>query len=96
MGGFNLSFRRETFLNAGGYDTNLDFGGDEWDPLARLKKLGTVIYDPEAFMYVGLRRYRVGFFKWFFVHNLYYYILNYQLARLFKRVLIRAKPVRNI
>ncbi|HCM38075.1 MAG: Glycosyl transferase [Candidatus Gottesmanbacteria bacterium GW2011_GWB1_43_11] len=94
LGGFNFAYRRKTFLRLGGYRTYLDFGGDEWEPLARLKKVGKVIYDPLLLMYVSTRRYRVGFIRWFFVHNFYYYILNFWLARLFKKTLIHAPAVR--
>lgn len=96
LGGFNLSFRRKEFLKLGGYNTYLDFGGDELDVLSRLKQVGTIVFDPQAYMHVSLRRYRVGFVKWLFVHCLYYYVLNYWLSSIFKRPIIRARPVRNI
>lgn len=96
LGGFNLAFHKDTFLKLGGYRTYLDFGGDEWDVLERLRKVGKIVYAPNAFMYVSTRRYRVGFIRWFFVHNLYYYIFNYWSAKLFKRSLIHAQPVRNL
>ncbi len=96
LGGFNFAYRRGIFLKAGGYRTYLDSGADEIEPLIRLSKLGRVIFDPQAFMYVSLRRYRVGFLRWFFIHHSYYYVLNFVLAMLFKKTFIRTKPVRNI
>lgn len=96
MGAFNFAFRRQTFLDLGGYKTYLDFGGDEWDPLERLRKVGKIVFDPKLIINVSTRRYRVGFLRWFFVHNLYYYIINYTLARFLKRAVIHAQPVRNI
>lgn len=96
LGGYNFAFRKDVFLKIGGYRTYLDFGGDEWDPLQRLSRVGQVVFEPKALMHVSLRRYRVGFFRWWFVETLYYYNLNYWLAKIFKRTIIRAKPVRNI
>jgi len=96
LGGYNFAFSKNVFLKSGGYKTYLDFGGDELEPLARLKKMGKVVFDIQAYIYVSTRRYRVGFIKWFFVHNLYYYFLNYALAKVFKKQIIKAKAVRNI
>lgn len=96
LGAFNFAFRRKKFLDLGGYRTYLDFGGDEWDPLTRLRKAGKVIFDPNLKIHLSLRRYRVGIIKFIFVHLLYYYTLNYILAKIFKRTLIHAKPVRDV
>lgn len=96
LGAFNLAFHRETFVKLGGYHTYLDFGGDEWDVVARLRKTGTIVFIPKAYMYISNRRYKVGFFKWLLVHAFYYYTLNYLLAKIFKRTLIHAQPVRNL
>ena len=96
LGGFNLAFRRELFLKLGGYRTYLDFGGDEWDVIARLRKVGKIVYEPRTSMQISTRRYRVGFLRWFFVHNLYYYFINYTITQILKRPLIHAPPVRNI
>lgn len=96
LSAFNFAFRRSTFLGLGGYHMYLDFGGDEWDPLSRLQNIGKVIYDKDTYMYVSMRRYRVGFVRHIIVHAFYYYFLNYLLARIFKRTVIRAQPVRNI
>ncbi len=95
LGGFNFAFRRKTFLELGGYRTYLDFGGDEIDPLARLKRAGKVVYDHQLSVHIDMRRYREGFLRFLFVHTLYYYLLNYALAYVFKRPVIRAQPVRN-
>lgn len=83
FGAFNFAFRRQTFLDIGGYHTYLDFGGDEWEPLFRLRKVGKVIFDPNLRIHLSLRRYRVGFVKFIVVHLLYYYSLNYILATVY-------------
>ena len=91
---YNLSYRRKVFLDLGGYDTSLDFGGDELDVLARLKKVGKAVFSPELCPRTDGRRYKVGFFTFLFKHALYYYGLNYFLAKHFRKSVIRAKPVR--
>lgn len=94
LGAFNFAMRREVFIALGGYHTYLDAGGDEWDPLARLKKVGKIVYDHQIKIDINTRRYREGFLKFFFVHWLIYYTLSYQLSRIFKRRFIQLKAVR--
>lgn len=91
---FNLSYIKDAFLALGGYNTRLDFGGDELDVLERLKKAGKVVYLPDLVPTTSGRRYRVGIFRFFFKHMLYYYWLNYILRKYFGIQIIRAKPVR--
>jgi len=91
---YNLSYKREIFLSLGGYDTFLDFGGDELDVLARLKKVGKIVFTNKICPQTDGRRYKVGFFTFFFKHALFYYMLNYILAKYFRKSLIQAKPIR--
>lgn len=91
---FNLSFKKEVFETIGGYNTHLDFGGDELDILERLKKAGKIVFDIDLKSYPSSRRGTVGFFKLFFKHWLIDYYLGYWLAKIFKKPLIRGKPVR--
>ncbi|OGG03815.1 hypothetical protein A2W14_04705 [Candidatus Gottesmanbacteria bacterium RBG_16_37_8] len=91
---YNLSYKRLVFLDLGGYDVSLDFGGDELDVLSRLKKVGKIAFTNKLCPQTDGRRYKVGFFTFLFKHALYYYTLNYLLARFFRKSLIRAKPVR--
>ena len=91
---FNLSYRKDVFLAKGGYDTTLDFGGDELDVLERLKTYGKVMYLPNIEPITSGRRYQVGMFRFFFQHAFYYYWLNYILRKYFGKRVIRAKPVR--
>lgn len=93
----NFAFKREVFLGLGGYRTYLPLGtGDEWDPLWRLQRVGKVVYDPRLLTTLSLRRYRVGFIKFWLVHCFYYYILGGIVAQIFKRPIIQAAPVRNV
>ena len=91
---YNLSYKKQVFLDLGGYNTALDFGGDELDVLTRLKKVGKIAFSPKICPQTDGRRYKVGFFTFLFKHALYYYTLNYLLARFFRKSLICAKPVR--
>lgn len=91
---YNLSYRRQKLLDLGGYDTSLDFGGDELDVTRRLKKVGKIAFCNKLNPKTDGRRYKVGFLTFFFKHALFYYSLNYFLARFFKKSLIKAKPVR--
>lgn len=91
---FNLSFKKDIFLQIGGYNTYLDFGGDELDILERLKKAGKVYFDQDLTAYPSSRRAKLGFWQLLIKHTLIDYYLNYFLAKLFRRTIIRGKPVR--
>lgn len=90
----NLSYKKNVLLSLGGYNTKLDFGGDELDVLARLKKKGKVVFSSRLGPVTSGRRYRVGLFTFFFKHMLYYYWLNYIIGKITGKALTRAKPVR--
>lgn len=97
LGAFNFAYRRQIFLKLGGYRTYLELGGgDEIDPLQRLRTAGKIVFDPNLKIKISLRRYRVGFWRWFVIHNLYYYFVGYLLCSIFKRPLIKPVAVRNI
>ena len=91
---FNLSYRKDIFLKIGGYNTNLDFGGDELDVLRRLKKEGKVVLSANLMPQTSGRRFTVGIFTFLLKHVFYYYWLNYLFGRIFNRPLTKAKPVR--
>ena len=92
--GFNLSFKKEVFKKIGGYYTYLDFGGDELDILSRLKKAGKVIFDRTLRPHPSSRRAKTGFWRLLIKHTFICYFLNYFLAHLFKRPIIKGQPVR--
>ena len=91
---FNLSYRKSVFKKIGGYNTYLDFGGDELDILDRLKKAGKVIYDPKLFAYPSSRRAKEGFWRLMIKHTLIDYYGGYIVAKIFKKPLIKGKPIR--
>lgn len=95
-GAFNFIYRKKAFLDLGGYRTYLDHGGDEWDVLIRLQKRGKIRFDPTLTMNLSTRCFREGFLHWLFVETIYYYIINFFLASIFKRSLVKVKHVRNI
>lgn len=91
---FNLSFKKNVFNKIGGYNTYLDFGGDELDMLARLKRVGRVYFDVRLHPNPSSRRAKVGFWSMLIKHTLIDYYLNYFLAKIFKKPILRGKPVR--
>lgn len=91
---FNLSFRKSAFLQIHGYTTYLDFGGDEIDFLRKLKSAGPVFFDPTLIVYPSSRRAKDGIVRLIFKHTIIDYYANLILAYLFKRPVIRGKPVR--
>ena len=91
---FNFSFRRDAFDKIGGYNTYIDYGGDELDLRNRLEKAGKIIYDPRLSPLSSNRRTKVGFFRFVFKEGLIDYYLSYVLAKIFKRPIITGKPVR--
>lgn len=91
---FNLSYRKSAFKKIGGYNTYLDFGGDELDILDRLKKAGKIIYDPKLYAYPSSRRAKEGFWRLMIKHTLIDYYGGYLVAKIFKKPLIKGKPIR--
>lgn len=92
---YNLSYKKEAFQKLGGYNTNLEWGGDELDVLRRLKRVGKTVFSDHLIPpLTDGRRYKVGFFVFLFKHVFYYYWFNYLTARLFGKSNIRTKPVR--
>ena len=90
---FCISYRKDVFLKIGGYNTNLDFGGDELDVMHRLKKEGKVVYSSGFTVTTSGRRFKVGFLH-FLKHIVINYWLNYMTAKMLGRQYISAKPVR--
>jgi glycosyltransferase involved in cell wall biosynthesis len=91
---FNMSYRKSVFMKIGGYNTYLDFGGDELDILDRLKKEGKIIYDTKLYAYPSSRRAKEGFWRLMIKHTLIDYYGGYIVAKIFKKPLIKGKPIR--
>lgn len=91
---FNFSFRKRAFDKIGGYNTYIDYGGDELDLRNRLEKVGKIMYDSRLSPLSSNRRSKVGFFRFVFKEGLFDYYVGYVMAKLFKRTVIKGKPVR--
>jgi glycosyltransferase involved in cell wall biosynthesis len=91
---FNLSFRKSAFVEAGGYTTYLEAGGDEIDILAKLKKTGRILFDSGLAVYPSSRRAKGGFLSYYLRHGVIGYGLAYLLAQHCKRNVIKYQPVR--
>lgn len=85
----NIAFYKN---NWHGYDTALTQGGDELDLLRRLRKEGRVAFDNNNPTYTSARRQVRGFLYNFFITFWIYYILEYNLARIFKRPVLGSAP----
>lgn len=70
--GSNIAYWKSAFVRAGRYNTDLPGIGDEQDFLARLTKVGKVIYDGAITVFVSPRRLHGRFFQFVFVDVLYY------------------------
>lgn len=53
----NLAVRKDAFLKIGGFDTNIEFYGDDTDIARRLSKLGKVKFMHNFVMYTSARRF---------------------------------------
>ena len=85
----NIAFKKNLF---DGYDTNLPQGGDELDIIRRLKKKGPVRFNNDNPTFTSSRRLERGFVYNFIVSWLIFYILEYNLNRLFGRPILGASP----
>jgi len=50
--GFNMAYRRDALLNAGGY-VNVR-KGEDWELATRLRRYGKIVFDPEAYVYTDV------------------------------------------
>jgi glycosyltransferase involved in cell wall biosynthesis len=87
--GTNIAFKKSAW---DGYDTSLTQGGDELDLLRRLRKRGPVYFYLKNPSLTSSRRLTRGFFYNFFITFLIYYILEYNLSRLFKHSVLGSAP----
>jgi glycosyltransferase involved in cell wall biosynthesis len=87
--GTNVAFRRDAFVRAGGYDTNVLVGGDEVALFRRLRAVGLTRYTDSLWVDTDARRTEVGFVRFFFGTVLLHYIFNYPIYRLTGRSLIK-------
>ncbi len=85
----NIAFKKDYWH---GYDTNLTQGGDELDLIRNLRKQGRVVFVNGNPTLTSARRLTRGFIYNFVVTFLIYYILEYNLSRIFKRPILGTAP----
>jgi glycosyltransferase involved in cell wall biosynthesis len=87
--GTNVAFRRDAYLRAGGFDTNVLVGGDEIGLFRRLRRVGQTRYTDELWVETDPRRTEVGFLRFFFGTVLLHYVFNYPFYRITGRSLLK-------
>ncbi|HEX4461053.1 MAG TPA: glycosyltransferase [Polyangia bacterium] len=80
--GTNVAFRKDAYVRAGGYDTNVLVGGDEVALFRRLRAVGLTRYTDNLWVDTDARRTEVGFLRFFFGTVLLHYVINYPIYRL--------------
>ncbi|HSX44634.1 MAG TPA: glycosyltransferase family 2 protein [Candidatus Saccharimonadales bacterium] len=85
----NIAFKKSAWH---GYNTTLTQGGDELDLLRNLRKQGRVVFANGNPTLTSARRLARGFIYNFFVSFLIYYVLEYNLNRIFKRRILGSAP----
>ncbi len=85
----NFAFRKDQWT---GYDTRLTQGGDELDLLRKLQKRGRVVYDGRNKTNTSARRMEKGLLYNLTVSFFFYYILGYNLNRIFGRPILGMAP----
>lgn len=89
----NIAFKKAYWK---GYDTNLTQGGDELYLLRSLSKEGRVVFISGNYTLTSPRRLTRGLTYNFFITFLYYYVLAYNINKLFgRKVLGNAPAYRN-
>jgi cellulose synthase/poly-beta-1,6-N-acetylglucosamine synthase-like glycosyltransferase len=70
--GNNCSYRREPFLDAGGFDESISFVEDT-DCSLRMRNQGTMVYDPDTVVETSIRRQKMnGYLALFLIYALGY------------------------
>ena len=79
--GGNFVAKKQTLLNAGGFDKNIAFYGEDTEIAQRLSKVGKVKFRYDFFVYASARRFHSeGVFKMIFKYS-----LNYLWIVIFKK-----------
>ncbi|MCX6789642.1 MAG: glycosyltransferase family A protein [Candidatus Gribaldobacteria bacterium] len=91
--GANFAFYKKNIEAIGGYNINLNLGGDEYDLLKRIRQGGKVVYLRENKIITSSRRLKNGFLYNFFISILFCYLIDYfSGGRLTKSFLGRLYP----
>lgn len=85
----NTAFKKSAFKK---YNTTLTQGGDELDLLYNLRKKGKVVFYYTNPVYTSARRLNRGLLYNLFITFLIYYLLAYNLNRIFQKSIIGMAP----
>lgn len=85
----NLAFRRNEFLKAGGFRTDM-VSGEDTELVKRMKKYGEFVYTPKAVAYISMRRVR----KWGKLFFTYFHTTNFIKTHLLGKGHGRYEPIR--
>jgi len=85
----NIAFKKSAWQS---YNTTLTQGGDELDLLSNLQSRGKVVFDNTNPTLTSARRLEQGFIYNFVVTFLIYYILAYNVNKLFNRTVFGTAP----
>ncbi len=85
----NLALRRDTFIKAGGFRSEL-ISGEDTELMKRMKKFGEIVYTPEAVAYVSMRRVK----KWGKIYYTFFHTTNFIKTHLFQKGHGRYEPIR--
>jgi glycosyltransferase involved in cell wall biosynthesis len=78
----NIAFKKEVWP---GYNIELKQGGDEFDFLRKIKKMGKVKFLEDNVVFTSSRRLRKGLFYNLLITLLFYYLFNYFLGLIFSK-----------
>lgn len=87
----NAWYRRSSLEKIGGFDTSIEFWGDDAHTAELLTKLGTIVYDTHAIVFTSPRRFeQVGGLK-----TMYQYLINYVSMWTRKKHVTKNSPTNN-
>lgn len=92
--GGNVAFKRKVFEKIGGYDTRFTCAGDEIQIRRDLQKLGRVRHETKLAITTSTRRFKKGFFYFYFQFLLKDYLINYLLTAYFNKKLSHPQNIR--
>jgi len=85
----NTAYNKSKFK---GYDTSMTQGGDEMYVLHSIKKKGRVVFNYSNPVFTSARRLKGGLIYNLFVSFIFYYLIAYNVNKLFKRRIIGTAP----
>lgn len=87
----NMAFKKESFLEIGGYPAHLPELGDQQYILKKFLALGKVIVDPKIYCFTSRRQFRSAG-KNIFIYNGWHRLIGYPINLLFSKEVVGPKP----